>query len=222
MNHNIIHYTGTASLIIQVIATIIDTFVLTIATDPKNQEIKKLLAIENVVNIVELTFYVWMVTNFKTIQNITKYRYYDWALTTPTMLFTYSMYMLINQKKDNGEAHDLWTLVMNEKYILAGIFLLDWSMLYFGYMSETGEMDTKIAVFLGFIPFVLMFYVIYENYAKHTSIGNQTFIYFAVVWGLYGFAALMSYKAKNVLYNILDLFSKNFFALFLAYMVVFR
>ena len=222
MKHHIIHHTGTASLIIQVIATIIDTFVLTIATNPRNKDIKNLLAVENVVNIVELSFYVWMVTNFKSIQNITKYRYYDWALTTPTMLFTYSMFMLITQKKEGDEAHDLWTLVKSEKYVLAGIFLLDWSMLYFGYMSETGAMDTKIAVSLGFIPFILMFYVIYERYAKHTSVGNKTFIFFTVVWGLYGLAALTSYKVKNVMYNILDLFSKNFFALFLAYMVVFR
>lgn len=222
MKHHVIHSTGTASLLIQVIATIIDTFVLTFPTNPRNNEIKKLLAVENVVNVIELSFYVWMVTNFKTIQNITKYRYYDWALTTPTMLFTYSMYLLINQKKEEDEAHDLWTLVKNEKYFLAGIFLLNWSMLYYGYMSETGEMETKSAVFLGFIPFILMFYVIYERYAKHTSIGTKTFIFFTVVWGLYGLAALMSYKVKNVMYNILDLFSKNFFALFLAYMVVFR
>ena len=222
MKHHIIHSTGTASLAIQVIATIIDTFVLTIATNPRNKDIKNLLAVENVVNIVELSFYVWMVTNFKTILNITKYRYYDWALTTPTMLFTYSMYMLITKKKEGDEAHDLWTLVKSEKYTLAGIFLLNWSMLYFGYMSETGAMETKMAVFLGFIPFFLMFYVIYVKYAQHTSIGNKTFIFFTVVWGLYGLAALKSYKVKNVMYNILDLFSKNFFALFLAYMVVFR
>ena len=104
MKQDIIHYTGAASLVIQVIATIIDTFVLTIATNPRNKEIKNLLAIENVVNIVELSFYVWMVTNFKTIQNITKFRYYDWAITTPTMLFTYTMYMLINEKKEKDEA----------------------------------------------------------------------------------------------------------------------
>ena len=222
MKQDIIHYTGAASLVIQVIATIIDTFVLTIATNPRNKEIKNLLAIENVVNIVELSFYVWMVTNFKTIQNITKFRYYDWAITTPTMLFTYTMYMLINEKKEKDEAHDLWTLVKSEKYVLAGIFLLNWAMLYFGYLSETGAMETKLAVFLGFIPFFLMFYIIYVKYAQHTSIGNKTFIFFTVVWGLYGLAALMSYKVKNVMYNILDLFSKNFFALFLAFMVLFR
>ena len=49
---------------------------------------------------------------------------------------------------------------------------------------------------------------------KYTKSGLLLFYYFVVVWALYGVAALMSYKWKNVGYNILDLFSKNFFGLF--------
>jgi bacteriorhodopsin len=64
-----------------------------------------------------------------------------------------------------------------------------------------------------------MFYVIYTKYAQFTSHGTSTFVYFVIVWGLYGVAALMSYKVKNVMYNILDLFAKNFFGLFLAFKV---
>jgi hypothetical protein len=138
------------------------------------------------------------------------------------MLFTYSMYLLINNKKERNENTDLLTLVLNEKYTLLGIFILNWMMLYFGYKSETGGMNTKVAVFLGFIPFALMFYIIYEKYAKHSDIGSSTFIFFVSVWALYGVAALMSYKVKNTIYNIIDVFSKNFFGLFLAYMVVYQ
>ena len=58
--------------------------------------------------------------------------------------------------------------------------------------------------------------LIYENFAKTSDIGVRTFIYFAGVWGLYGLASLMSYTYKNMAYNILDLFSKNFFGIFLA------
>jgi len=32
----------------------------------------------------------------------------------------------------------------------------------------------------------------------------------------------MAYKIKNTFYNVLDVFSKNFFGLFLAYMILFR
>lgn len=220
--NTIIHSTGSASLLVQIVTSLIDTYVLSIYTNPANKEIKSLLAIENVVNYVELAFYVWMVCNFNTIKNITKYRYYDWAVTTPMMLFTYSMYTLISTKKENHERHDLLTLVMDEKYVLVAIFVLNAMMLYFGYQGETGRMKTNVSTFLGFIPFSIMFYIIYERYSKHTTMGTATFVYFVAVWGLYGVAALMSYKVKNVLYNILDVFSKNFFGLFLAYVVVFK
>jgi hypothetical protein len=45
------------------------------------------------------------------------------------------------------------------------------------------------------------------------------FWYFAGVWSLYGVAAIMPYYWKNIGYNILDIFSKNFFGLYLAYVL---
>jgi bacteriorhodopsin len=80
-------------------------------------------------------------------------------------------------------------------------------------------MNAKLSTFLGFIPFTIMFYIIYDNYSKYTSVGIKTFIFFVVVWSLYAVAALMNYKIKNIMYNILDLFSKNYFAIFLAYIL---
>lgn len=37
---------------------------------------------------------------------------------------------------------------------------------------------------------------------------------------MYGVAALMSYKIKNIMYNILDLFAKNFFGLYLGFVIL--
>ena len=48
---------------------------------------------------------------------------------------------------------------------------------------------------------------------------NRLFNWFVFFWGLYGVCAVMSYTYKNTGYNILDIFSKNFFGLFLAYTV---
>ena len=96
--NNIIHTTGLVSFIIQVITTIIDTVALSIPTQPELNDIKALLWIEYIVNLIEGTFYFWMITNFNNIKNITIVRYYDWVITTPTMLFTYSIYLLIIEK----------------------------------------------------------------------------------------------------------------------------
>ena len=39
-------------------------------------------------------------------------------------------------------------------------------------------------------------------------------------WGLYGFVAFLPYYLKNSFYNILDLFAKNFFGIFLSYIII--
>lgn len=218
--NRIIYTTGVMSFIIQILTTIIDTYALFLPVPTALINIKVLLWIEYVVNLVEGTFYVWMIHNFAKIKNITITRYYDWVITTPTMLFTYCMYLLHTKNLEENKNHDLLYLINNEKYTLLTIILLNWTMLFFGYMAELGKMNVKLSTFFGFIPFFAMFYIIYENYSKYSPIGVSTFYYFTFVWGLYGIAALMSYEIKNIMYNILDLFAKNFFGLYLAYVLI--
>jgi hypothetical protein len=92
-------------------------------------------------------------------------------------------------------------------------------MLTFGLLNEYNILNKYIAVFCGFIPFAILFYLIYENYAKYSEQGKIVFVYFCAIWSIYGVAALMPYHWKNVFYNILDLFAKNFFGLYLAYLL---
>ena len=220
--NELIYTTGVASFIIQIIVTIVDTYALSINVPPSLDVIKNLLWVEYVINFIEGTFYIWMISNFSTIKNITITRYYDWVITTPTMLFTYSMYLLHTKNLEENKNHDLFKLINDEKYTLIIIILLNWIMLFFGYIAELGKMSVKLSTFLGFIPFSIMFYIIYEKYSKYSPIGVSTFYYFVFIWGLYGVAALMSYEVKNIMYNILDLFAKNFFGLFLAFVLIYK
>ena len=48
---------------------------------------------------------------------------------------------------------------------------------------------------------------------------KAVFIWFVFFWSLYGVFSTMSYTIKNTGYNILDIFAKNFFGLFLAYVI---
>jgi len=89
-------------------------------------------------------------------------------------------------------------------------------MLLFGYLAEIGRIPFKTAAVLGFIPFFIMFYIIYDVFAKYTDFGRQIFWMFSGIWALYGIASVMSYTNKNTIYNILDLFAKNFFGIFIA------
>jgi hypothetical protein len=221
---DIIYNTGKASLIIQIITLCVDGYVLTLDIKPSNIFLKNLVIIEVIVQFIELSFYIWLITNFNNITNITPYRYYDWFITTPSMLFTYSMYLyFINHKeKFKDQVLSFYDVVKENTPMLVPIFILNTFMLFFGYLAEIGAMGVKLSTFLGFIPFFFLFYLIYDNYAKYSTIGQITFFYFVSIWGLYGVAALLPYKYKNVFYNILDLFSKNFFGIFLAIVLLYN
>jgi magnesium-transporting ATPase (P-type) len=199
--------------------------------------LKQLLILEFIVQIVEGTFYVWLAFAFHKIKNVTPYRYYDWYITTPTMLITFSVYLIYLKNKEelkdkntnelDSSDHeilddeDFFTIIKKNAKIITYVLILNAAMLTFGLLNEHHVLNKYLAVFLGFIPFIAMFYLIYENYAKYTEKGIVLFKYFSFVWSLYGVAALMSYHWKNIFYNILDLFAKNFFGLYLAYVLYF-
>lgn len=214
---NILFYSGILSLIVQIITGIFDVYVLTFEHDDYFHLIRELLKIELYVQMIEGAFYVWLVTNFYSIKNITPARYYDWVITTPTMLFTYCVYLLHLKRDGNDKTKDnIWEIVQQNTPNLVPIFILNTLMLMFGYLVEINYLSLGLGISLGFVPFFTMFYLIYEKYAKYTDIGVWTFWYFSTIWAIYGLAALAPYKIKNIAYNILDLFSKNFFGIFLA------
>jgi bacteriorhodopsin len=159
--------------------------------------------------------------NFKSISNITPKRYFDWIITTPTMLINLIFYLIFLQSKDNNTSDTLNFLELfnREFYTIVTVLLLNWSMLLFGYLGEVSVIPLLISVPLGFIPFLIYYYIIYKKYALLSDDGLQIFFYFLIFWSLYGIVAVLPYKIKNMCYNILDLFSKNFFGLFLTYLI---
>lgn len=222
---NNIYRSGVSSLFIQILTGSFDIYVLSMKFKPSLLFIKNLLWIELLVQAIEATFYIWLVTSFSKIKNITPFRYYDWIITTPSMLFTYTMYLFYvkyNHEKKDEKPLSLYSTAEENLSNLIPIFILNTMMLGFGYLAEIGKITYNAGAILGFIPFFMMFYLIYDNYAKYTIIGQITFIYFSGIWALYGIASLLSYKYKNTIYNILDLFSKNFFGLFLALVLIFN
>jgi hypothetical protein len=79
-----------------------------------------------------------------------------------------------------------------------------------------------LSIFLGFIPFLIYYYMIYVNYLANQPNGYIYFWSFFVIWSLYGLAAALPYYIKNACYNILDLFAKNLVGLFLSYIIIFK
>jgi bacteriorhodopsin len=220
----IVQTTVFVSLALQVVTGLIDLYVITTPAAGEKVLLRQLLAMELMVQVVEGIFYLWLVLNITKATDITRNRYWDWMLTTPVMLLTLSSYLIyLRLKQRVSKEEDVPTLrdIVKEH---SGTFLtvvgLNAMMLLFGYLGETRVLGVTTSVVAGFLPFFAMFYIIYDSYAKHTRSGTALFTYFFGVWGLYGVAATLPYTTKNIFYNILDICSKNFFGLFLAYQIL--
>jgi hypothetical protein len=231
MVNSLIHYLNSYKLFtqtlnlsigIQIITGIIEFSALFINVKPDILFLKDLLVVEFAVQMIELIFYIWLLTNLHTISNITSKRYADWIITTPTMLFTLIMYLIYmntpnNRNKENLKLYD--TIYQNKQNIFIILFL-NLLMLIFGYLGETEQINKIYSITFGFFPFILYFWLIYENYAKYSDFGKKLFYYFLIVWAFYGVVAYFPYYLRNSCYNILDLFAKNFFGLYLVYLII--
>ena len=206
------------SIIVQIITGIIELGAFFVKVPTIYSIIKQLLILELVVQFFEGTFYFWLAYNFTKVLNVTPKRYIDWVITTPSMLITLMIYLIYLNKFKTNEL-DFFTLFKNNLKIFIPVVVLNWLMLLFGYLGEMKIIPVLLGVFLGFIPFLIYYYIIYINYVTQNTIENLIFWYFFFFWSLYGFAAVLPYYVKNSLYNILDLFAKNFFGIFLSYII---
>jgi hypothetical protein len=222
---DLVKITSKYSLVAQVITGIVDFVAL--QSKSKNVLLKQLLLLELIVQIIEFIFYVWLVFHFPfhTKEEVTKYRYYDWALSTNIMLFTLIAYM-VHLRSPNKTLIEIYK---ENKANIHSVLFLNTLMLIIGYLGEINKMNIKQSVYIGFIPFLIYYGIIYNSYVKDDLLINISdekkreikflFWYFFLVWGTYGISALFPYTQKNVSYNILDIFSKNFFGLFLSWKV---
>jgi bacteriorhodopsin len=203
------------SLTIQIIVFIISLYTLTLPLDPKYQILNKILTVENVVQAIEIVFYTWLVFSFQnTKTDITWIRYFDWVFTTPAMLFSLISFMtFMNNQQKIVHLEDIYQ--GNEISILT-IFWANFVMLFFGFLAEIYKSHKLLFNLFGFIGFFVSFYSIYTNFVGSNIINIIIFSFTFVLWFLYGIAAMYPYATKNLMYNILDVFSKNVTAFLLV------
>lgn len=210
---------GIFSLAVQFLVAVVDGFGLTLKVDPKDEMLRDLLKVEMFVQVIEFAFYVWLILYFhKVSKNITPFRYLDWNITTPLMLITLMAFLYHGTSKK--ETRLLEFVEGNSESILK-VVGLNAMMLACGLLGEFKLLDPLVSTGLGFIPFTMYFSHIYQRYVPADDKDYKRTLYFWFVgfWALYGVFAVMNYTTKNIGYNILDLFAKNFFGVFLAYVI---
>ena len=136
------------------------------------------------------------------------------------MLITFMFYLkFLQDQEEKKESNTFLNEVKNNWKLILKVSLLDWAMLLAGYLGEKEVFSYLTTTLVGFVPFFLMFYLIYINFASKSTQGQKIFWYFSGIWAIYGIAAMLPYNIKNSFYNILDLFAKNFFGIYLGYVL---
>ena len=203
----------------------------------RDPSIVSALQIETAVSLIAgfVYFYIFRETTVGNFTNVLTFRYVDWFVTTPLMLFSFTLF---------SESHIRSKGNKNEEYLilyqwLPLVIAANWVMLITGYASErmriqaNGQWDAVSGSLfaIGFVAFaatILGLFFVNEDaillYTKYDDARNQisnellwVFIIFTVLWALYGvFSALKDGNvAKFIGYNGLDVLSKTFFGLYL-------
>lgn len=199
MNNEIVFtfYLTIAVLMISSTLTFIQAF------RPNSLNVKYIMGLEATIGFIATYFYGLFIISINDKLNwddITIIRYLDWTLTTPLLLISLSLFLAYNLNMKISMLFVIPLLVLN--YI----------MLYIGYLGEKKVLQKLTASILGFIPLFTIIYIIFNKFIqKSKHLVNKAFFYiFAFVWSLYGVAYMLDDVNKNVLMNILDMIAKAF------------
>ena len=211
------------NIIIQILTGLIGISGLVTNIPEKHKILQSILSIEMIVQFIELIFYLFVLKSMtsKALPKMAQTRYFDWFITTPLMLLTTIIFFKYEEhlEKNIEQKIDFWDFLKTNRGNIIIIFMCNFLMLLFGYLGEIGAIDKRMSLTVGFLFFGITFYYIYINYAEKSKKATALFYYILMIWGSYGIAALSAPELKNNAYNILDVFAKNFFGLYLYYRI---
>jgi len=102
----------------QVFTGLIQLLSLFINVPPKFLFLKQMMSLEIAVQTIEGLFYIYWLYHFKTIVNITPIRYFDWVITTPTMLINLICYLIFLEYKEKNISEQLTLFTILDKELL--------------------------------------------------------------------------------------------------------
>jgi bacteriorhodopsin len=174
------------------------------ALSTSSPAIRHIMNLETCISVIAGYFYsqftAMLTTGKVDYAAINGMRYTDWFITTPLMLLVIMMSFSYNSTKHAS--------VHVGTYMTA--LLLNFGMLYSGYLGDIKTITKNTGCVIGFIFFALLFALLYFQFIKGSS-HSFNFLLFSiyfVVWSIYGIVYLLDDERKNTIYNILDLIAK--------------
>jgi bacteriorhodopsin len=211
-----VKYTTKLSLIAQVLTGLLGFAGIFLSLPTPHAILGGVLKLEMIVQLIEFAFYIWLYTFFN-LPTMAPIRYIDWFITTPMMLLSMAVYFTYVRLRKEERVTTLSEFFNTYRPVLIQIFSANFLMLLFGLLGELAILPFLFAFILGSLAFVGSFTIIYRHfYSKESKV---LFTLLTVVWALYGVSYLFPIAAKNIGFNLLDVIAKNFFGVFLFYMI---
>jgi bacteriorhodopsin len=215
-----VEYSTNLSIFLQIISGVIAFKGLFVSLEAKHQILKEILRVELIVQVIELAFYLlFLQPAANIVTGMATLRYFDWFITTPTMLLTVIVYFRYEEEIEKNGVFNLKQFFQNNRTDIFHIFLFNLIMLVFGYLGEIDVISRTTATLWGFLAFFGSFQIIYKNYAQSTLAGRNLYSILFTIWALYGIIYLFPDVPKNNMYNMIDLVAKNFFGIFLFFKI---
>lgn len=221
---NLQNFTFIASLSVQFILLIVSFVTIIVGNDNRPQLLTVSLWLETLVQLVEFYWYSIVGALLFFANKVVgppgsfgvQYRYFDWFLTTPTMLIT--LYLLVYYFHETCMSTAALRDVPELPVHLVMIILFDWGMLALGLTFELGLWPNGVwswPLVVGFIPLFLAFYPHVSLLGERATDEAVTLIVLNLtLWSIYGMVSIAfpqkrGLDNKNIAFNVLDLLSKN-------------
>jgi len=186
------------------------TITLIEAISTSNPLVRHVMNVETCISIIAGYFYSQFVSKIEQSNGTINYkdindtRYNDWFITTPLMILV--VMLSLSYTTGHRSVH-LGTFI--------AAILLNFGMLYSGYLGDKGSISRTTGCIIGFLFFIGLFGLIYVNFVRGSNkmFNFMLFGVYLFLWSIYGVVYLLDEENKNIAYNVLDLVAKCFVGL---------
>jgi len=220
LNENLIQ-SASISLFVQIIMGIVGLHGIFIKLTEKDEILTDIIILETLVQFIELCFYIWLVSKLSELKfEVTYIRYFDWFLSTPMMLISTVFFMKYLTSTAFNNVVTMKSVFESKWVEIIKIGVSNVLMLLFGFLAEINQITRLNGFIFGTIAFLYTFYIIYSEFVENNPTNKILFFTMFTIWSFYGIAYLFPYVTKNVMYNYLDIISKNFYGFFIYYQIL--
>ena len=147
-----VNLTTDLSIFVQIITGIVSFQGVFIKLPEEHKILNEVLALESFVQVVELFFYMYFLKSvaLRNLPQMASIRYFDWVITTPTMLLTTIAYFKYEEYLENnsGKILHFGSFLEENKENIIHIVLSNFLMLLFGYLGEIGVIEPNMSIAL--------------------------------------------------------------------------